>query len=74
MKMTTELPEQSQTSINSKDDVISPVVKRSFGNGWRRPITDEGGLKWCNCSNPTLTRSIGRGQAWCMRCKEAYYH
>ena len=27
MKMTTELPEESKTSINSKDDVISPVVE-----------------------------------------------
>ena len=26
MKMTTELPEESKTSINIKDDVISPVV------------------------------------------------
>jgi len=27
MKITTELPEQSQSSINSKDDVISPVMQ-----------------------------------------------
>ncbi len=49
--------------------------KKSFGNGYRKPITDDVGLKWCNCTNPNLTsNSGGRGQAYCMKCKTPYYH
>jgi len=50
-------------------------VKKGFGGGYRKPITDEDGLKWCNCINPNLVSNYGgRGQAWCKKCKTPYYH
>lgn len=52
----------------------TPKPKKLFGGGWRRPITDEWGDKWCNCDIPNLTSSFGRGLAWCMRCKTPWYH
>lgn len=54
---------------------IPKNVKRFFGGGWRRPIIDGMGLKWCNCLIPNLTSNRGgRGQAYCLRCKEYWYH
>jgi hypothetical protein len=41
--------------------------------GYRKPVTDDFGT-WCNCTNPTLTSSIGRGTAYCLRCQNYYYH
>lgn len=50
-------------------------AKRLFGGGYRRPITDEEGVKWCNCAIPNLISSLGtRGTAYCLRCKTPYYH
>lgn len=50
--------------------------KRGGDNGRRKPIVDEDGLKWCNCTRPNLTGhgGVGRGQAWCMKCREYWYH
>lgn len=47
---------------------------KDFGGGYRKPITDERGLKWCNCTNPNLASPIGRGYAWCMKCKTPWYN
>ena len=47
--------------------------KKLFGGGYRRPIAEDG-LKWCNCFVPNLISPIGRGQAYCLRCKTPYYH
>lgn len=47
-----------------------------FGGGWRRPIKDEFGNKWCNCLIPNLTSNIagGKGLAYCLRCHCYWYH
>lgn len=42
--------------------------------GYRKPLADEYGDKWCHCTIPDLIRAIGRGQAFCLRCMTPYYH
>lgn len=49
-------------------------VKKYFGGGYRKPYTDEIGLKWCNCIFPRLTSSVGRGTAYCLKCGTPYFH
>lgn len=49
-------------------------VKKDFGGGYRKSITDKMGLKWCNCTNPRLTTAMGRGLAYCLKCGTPYYH
>ena len=43
-------------------------------NGKRKPTVDEYGDKWCNCTKPTLTDPIGKGQAYCLKCNNPWYH
>lgn len=52
------------------------VTRRLFGGGWRKPIKDEYGDKWCNCLIPNITSNhgIGKGQAYCLRCHSDWYH
>lgn len=44
--------------------------------GYRKPITDDLGNVWCNCTVPTLRShyGLGKGQAECGRCGHYYYH
>ena len=52
-----------------------PKKKRGGDNGKRKPITDDMGLTWCNCTRPNLTSNAGgRGQAYCLKCGHPYYH
>ena len=50
--------------------------KRGGDNGKRKPIKDEDGVLWCNCITPKLVPAghYGRGQAYCIKCGEYYYH
>lgn len=48
--------------------------KRGGDNGKRKPIVDDMGLTWCNCTVPKLTSNAGgRGQAFCLKCMYPYY-
>lgn len=50
--------------------------KKGGDNGKRKPIVDDMGLKWCNCTTPRLTRNIlpeERGQAYCLKCGQYWY-
>ena len=66
MKMKTELPEQSKTSINIKDDVISPVIETPNS------------LKVCNCKHDDKDEYMDFGSkqmkcSWCQGyIKELY--
>lgn len=57
-------------------EITIPQKKKLFGGGYRKPIVDEDGNKWCNCLIPNLTshQGLGKGQAHCMRCKCDWYH
>jgi hypothetical protein len=48
--------------------------KRGGDNGKRKPITDDMGLKWCNCTKPKLISPLCRGQAYCIKCNNPWYH
>lgn len=51
------------------------VNKRGGDRGYRKPIIDEYGHKWCNCTIPNLiSRALVRGTAYCAKCKCDYYH
>ena len=44
-------------------------------NGKRKPIIDDLGYKWCNCTKPKLTHNgDDRGQALCLKCMQPWYH
>lgn len=66
--------------LSENNSTIKPKtnVKRYFGGGWRRPIIDEYGNKWCNCDFPKLISNSydpgAKGQAYCTRCKCYWYH
>ncbi len=47
-----------------------------WNKGKRKPIVDELGYKWCNCEIPNLVSNhgFGRGLAYCLKCKDYYYH
>lgn len=49
-------------------------LRIAWNRGKRKPITDENGELWCDCKFPRLTTAIGRGQAFCLLCKTAWYH
>lgn len=53
-----------------------PKHKRIPWNyGKRKPITDDCGNKWCNCTEPNLTSNQdGPGIAYCLKCHNNYYH
>lgn len=56
-----------------KEEILK--TNRGGDNGKRKPITDDIGLKWCNCTRPRLTSSSGgRGQALCLKCGEYWYN
>ncbi len=44
--------------------------------GYRKPIKDEFGNTWCNCTQPTLVSHMGlmKGAAQCLRCMQAWYN
>lgn len=66
---------QSLSPSTPKESCMSKVKsKRGGDRGWRKPVVDDDGHKWCNCTEPNLIRPIGRGQAFCLRCKTPYYH
>ena len=50
--------------------------KHPWNYGKRKPIVDEFGYTWCNCEIPKLTASgyLGRGQAYCLKCGNYWYH
>lgn len=49
--------------------------KIPWNKGKRKPIVDEWGYRWCNCVNSKLIHIIGfRGNAFCMLCKNPWYH
>lgn len=51
--------------------------KRGGDNGKRKPIVDDLGLKWCNCTRPNLTHNRLKeepGQALCLKCGYHWYH
>lgn len=50
--------------------------KRGGDNGKRKPIIDDQGLKWCNCTVPKLssTMGIGPGSAYCRKCHCNWYN
>jgi hypothetical protein len=45
-------------------------------NGKRKPVIDEDGNKWCNCTRPTLFSNygIGPGVAHCHKCGCNWYN
>ena len=53
---------------------LSPKKRVAWNIGKRTPITDEWGDKWCNCELPDLTTPVYRGDAWCRKCRCAWYH
>lgn len=53
---------------------LSPKKRVAWNKGKRTPITDEWGDKWCNCETPDLTTPVYRGDAWCRKCRCAWYH
>lgn len=50
--------------------------KRGGDNGKRKPIIDEYGQKWCNCTKPKLTSTsgVGPGTALCLKCMNPWYN
>lgn len=52
-------------------------VKRiPWNKGKRKPIIDDCGNKWCACIEPKLTSNfgVGKGQAYCLKCGNYWYH
>lgn len=47
-------------------------IKRSFGNGYKRPVKDENGKLQCHCTNPKPA-SMGDGTFYCMKCWANWY-
>lgn len=51
--------------------------KRGGDNGKRKPVIDDLGNRWCNCTRPTLHHHGlpgGKGQAYCSKCRCDWYH
>jgi hypothetical protein len=61
----------------ARENVSCKQIPRSRGgdNGKRKPVTDNMGLKWCDCTKPKLVSNFGgRGQAYCIKCNNPWYH
>jgi hypothetical protein len=57
------------------ESIVSQKKKRGGDNGKRKPITDDVGIKWCNCTKPKLVSPFhGKGLASCIKCGYPYYH
>lgn len=48
--------------------------KRGGDNGKRKPVIDQDGDRWCNCTRPKLISPIDKGQAYCLKCKSNWYN
>ena len=53
--------------------VNNKASRKPWNYGKRKPVIDEYGNKWCNCIEPKLTSSIGKGQAYCLKCMNHWY-
>ena len=54
-----------------------PKRKRGGDNGKRKPIVDDMGQKWCNCTTPKLVSSEPypmREHPSCTKCGYPWYH
>lgn len=58
----------------SKQYSDKQLKSKSAINGYRKPIVDEDGHKWCNCTVPVLVAPLTRGLAYCLRCECSWYH
>lgn len=58
----------------NNEQPLKHQLSKSSLYGYRKPLADEDGDKWCHCTIPTLTRPYTRGIAHCKRCDTPYYH
>lgn len=73
--MQTDKLENVSPTIGNTVLCAVPKRKRGGDNGKRKPIVDDVGLSWCNCTKPKLTSNAGgRGQAFCLKCGTPWYH
>jgi hypothetical protein len=82
-KNTTNMKTENKTSHTTEPAIaVDPVLATGlvskkrvpWNKGKKKPIEEDGEL-WCNCDNPKLVNISGyRGQAFCMLCKNPWYH
>ena len=56
------------------DTGLPEKIRIAWNRGKRKPEPDQDGVLWCNCKYPRLIPNIGRGQAFCIKCKTPWYH